>query len=213
MTDQPVTAFGPDFTFAFDDWINHPDGLGQIPAEAHGKEVAVIGAGMSGVVTAYELMKLGLKHVIYEAGQFGGRLRSQAFEGTDDVIAELGGMRFPISSTGFYHYVDKLGVQSRPFPNPLSDAAGSTVIDLEGETLYAESLSDLPALFGEVAAAYDQALEAGARFSDLQNAIRRRDAAAVKEIWNPLVKAWDERSFYDFVAQSDAFRKLSFRHR
>ncbi|QIE46492.1 FAD-dependent oxidoreductase [Pseudohalocynthiibacter aestuariivivens] len=213
MIDAPITAFGPDFTFAFDDWITHPDGLGQIPADQHGQEVAVIGAGMAGVVTAYELMKLGLKPVIYESGKFGGRLRSETFEGTEDVIAELGGMRFPISSTGFYHYVDKLGVQSRPFPNPLSAAAGSTVIDLEGKPLYAESLDDLPALFREVADAYDQALEDGARFSDLQAAIGRRDANAVKEIWNPIVKGWDERSFYDFVAQSDAFRKLSFRHR
>ena len=57
----------------------------------------------------------------------GGRLRSQPFEGADGVVAELGGMRFPISSTAFYHYVDQLGLQTRPFPNPLTRRAGSTV--------------------------------------------------------------------------------------
>ena len=36
------------------------------------------------------------------------------------TIAELGGMRFPVSSTAFYHYVDKLGLQTKPFPNPLT---------------------------------------------------------------------------------------------
>ena len=29
---KPITIFGPDFPFAFDDWIEHPAGLGSIPA-------------------------------------------------------------------------------------------------------------------------------------------------------------------------------------
>ena len=70
----PVTMFGPDFPFPFDDWIAHPAGLGSIPAGRHGEEVAVVGAGISGLVAAYELMRLGLKPVIYEAARMGGRL-------------------------------------------------------------------------------------------------------------------------------------------
>lgn len=213
MTDRPVTMFGPDFTFAFDDWIRHPAGLGAIPAEKHGARVAIIGAGIAGVIAGHELMKMGVHPILYESGQFGGRLRSQPFEGADGVIAELGGMRFPVSSTGFYHYVDLLGIESRPFPNPLTPAAGSTVIDLFGETHYAETLADLPPLYAEVAQAYDLALEKGANFSALKQAIRDRDAKRVKEIWNPIVAAWDERTFYDFVASSAAFQKLPFRHR
>ena len=208
-----VTMFGPDFPFAFDDWIAHPAGLGSIPAERHGAKVAVIGAGISGVICGYELMRMGVHPIVYESGQLGGRLRSQPFEGSDGVIAELGGMRFPVSSTGFYSYVDKLGLESRPFPNPLSEAAGSTVIDLGGETFYAETLADLPPLFAEVADAYAAALEEGARFTDLKTAIRNRDAARIKEIWDPIVRTWDERTFYDYVVSSEAFRNLSFRHR
>ncbi len=208
----PVTIFGPDFPFPFDDWIAHPAGLGSIPAERHGEEVAVIGAGISGLVAAYELMKLGVKPVVYEASQMGGRLRSQAFEGAEGVVAELGGMRFPVSSTAFYHYVDKLGLQTKPFPNPLTEAAGSTVVDLEGDTYYASSLGDLPPMFREVAGAWAQALEE-ARFTDIQDAIRARDVGTLKSLWNDLVPHWDDRTFYDFVANSQAFSKLSFRHR
>jgi lysine 2-monooxygenase len=208
----PVTIFGPDFPFAFDDWLTHPAGLGSIPAERHGEEVAVIGAGISGLVAAYELMKLGIRPVVYEASQMGGRLRSQPFEGADGVVAELGGMRFPVSSTTFYHYVDKLGLQTRPFPNPLTEAAGSTVVDLEGDTYYASALGDLPPLFREVADGWAQALEE-ARFTDIQNAIRARDVGTLKALWNDLVPRWDDRTFYDFVATSQAFSKLSFRHR
>src|ERR1700731_3156670 len=99
--DRPVTIFGPDFPFPFDDWIAHPAGLGSIPAERHGEEVAVIGAGISGLVAAYELMRLGIKPVVYEASRIGGRLRSQAFEGAEGGVAGPGGGGFPVSSTGF----------------------------------------------------------------------------------------------------------------
>lgn len=210
---KPVTVFGPDFPFAYDDWIKHPKGLGTLPASAHGRKIAIIGAGAAGVIAGYELMKLGLRPILFESGKFGGRLRSQPFEGAEGVIAELGGMRFPVSGTGFYHYVDLLGIESRSFPNPLTPAAGSTVIDLMGQTYYARTLQDLPLLFQEVAAAYDAALEDGANFSALKQAICDRDIPRIKEIWNPLVAAWDERTFYDFVASSEAFQKLSFHHR
>ncbi|WP_269758508.1 hypothetical protein [Variovorax sp. E3] len=40
----PVTVFGPDFPFPFDDWIRHPAGLGVLPSAHHGAEVAIVGA-------------------------------------------------------------------------------------------------------------------------------------------------------------------------
>jgi tryptophan 2-monooxygenase len=209
----PVTIFGPDFPFPFDDWIKHPAGLGLIPAKCHGAPVAIVGAGISGLVAAYELMKLGLRPVVYEASQLGGRLRSQPFEGSDGVVAELGGMRFPISSTAFYHYVDLLGLETRPFPNPLTEAAGSTVVDLGGLTYYAETLADLPPLFSEVADAWAQALEVAAHFTGIQTAIRTRNVPRLKRLWNELVPRWDDRTFYDFVASSESFSGLPFHHR
>jgi lysine 2-monooxygenase len=212
-SDKPITVFGPDFPFPFDEWITHPDGLGSIPEANHGKEVAIIGAGIAGLVAAYELMKLGLRPVVYEASRLGGRLRSQAFEGAEGIIAELGGMRFPVSSTAFYHYVDLLGLETRPFPNPLTPASGSTVIDLEGQTYYAESASELPPLFQEVANAWADALEERAHFSEIQQAIRDRDTARLKQLWDTLVPLWDDRTFYDFVATSRSFAGLSFQHR
>jgi tryptophan 2-monooxygenase len=142
----------------------------------------------------------------------GGRLRSQPFEGGQGVVAELGGMRFPASSTAFYHYVHLLGLQTQPFPNPLTPAAGSTVVDLEGQTHYARTLADLPPLFAEVAQAWSAAL-AELGFGDLQQALRERDVPRLKALWDRLVPLWDDRTFYDFIAQSEAFSALSFRHR
>jgi monoamine oxidase len=208
-----ISFFGPDFPFAYDDHLKHPAGLGHIPAERHGTEVAVIGAGISGIVAAYELMKLGLKPVIYEADRIGGRLRSEPFRDGDGTIAELGAMRFPTSSRALFHYLDLVGLDTVPFPNPLSPAAPSTVIELGGERHYASSLADLPPLFAEVASSWGQALEEGAHFSAMQQAIRDRDVARIKALWNPLVPKLDEASFYGFIAGSEAFRRRSFRHR
>lgn len=209
----PVTIFGPDFPFPYDDWITHPAGIGEIPDDALGAEVAIIGGGMAGMVAAYELMKIGLRPVVYEPERIGGRLRSEYFVPGEPEVAELGGMRFPISSSTFFHYVNAFGLRSEPFPNPLTEAAGSTVIDLGGETLYARTLDDLPQIYRDIAAAWDSALERVFGFAGLQEAIRARDTKRLKEMWNRLVVDWDDRSFYDFLATSDEFGSLTFRHR
>lgn len=210
--DAPITMFGPDFPFAFDDYVKSPAGLGTLPAPAHGTEVAVIGAGISGIVAAHELLKLGFRPVVYEADRIGGRLRSEPVKGVEDMVVELGGMRFPPTGTTFYHYLDKAEVETVPFPNPLVPATPSTVIELAGAKHFARVLGDLPAIFHDVARAWDSAIEDGAGFAAMQRAMRERDAKAVKAIWDPLVASLDHTSFYSFLAQSDAFKSRSFRH-
>ena len=110
-----------------------------------------MGAGLAGLVAAYELMELGLRPVVYEPTRIGGRLRSHEFEGANGIVAELGGMRFPVSGTSFFHYADRVGLASAPFPNPLTEAAGSTVIDIAGQTFHGSTLDELPPEFAEVA--------------------------------------------------------------
>ncbi|WP_288024269.1 NAD(P)/FAD-dependent oxidoreductase [Arthrobacter sp.] len=212
MTDA-ITMLNPDFPFSYDLYLAHPAGLGSVPASAHGTEVAVIGGGLSGLVTAYELMKMGLRPVVFEADQLGGRLRTASFPGAPDVTADLGGMRFPISGRAFYHYVDLLGLSTDAFPNPLAESTSSTVIELAGERHYATTEAELPAFFREVAAAWKAAVNDGAAFSAMQDAIRARDTRRIKELWNALVPELDEETFYGFIAGSAAFKKAGFGHR
>jgi tryptophan 2-monooxygenase len=211
--DAPITMLNPDFPFSYDHYLAHPDGLGSVPPELYGTEVAVVGAGLSGLVTAYELMKLGLRPVIYEADQIGGRLRTASFPSAPGVVADLGGMRFPVSGKAFYHYVDLLGLQTQEFPNPLAPSTSSTVIELAGQKHYASTPADLPPFFREVADAWKAAVNDGARFSEMQDAIRARDTARIKEIWNELLPLMDEQTFYGFIAASESFKEAGFAHR
>ncbi|AIA02422.1 flavin monoamine oxidase family protein [Streptomyces noursei] len=213
----PITMFGPDFPYAYDDFLAHPAGLGQIPATEHGTEVAIVGGGLSGIVTAYELMKMGLKPVVYEADQIGGRLRTVGFDGcsaaADESVlnCELGAMRFPPSSTALQHYIDLVGLTTTPFPNPLAESTPSTVVDLKGESHYAETVDDLPPVYRQVAEAWNACLEEGADFSDMNQAMRERDVPRIREIWAKLVEKLDNQTFYGFLCDSEAF--TSFRHR
>ncbi|MFJ1916703.1 flavin monoamine oxidase family protein [Streptomyces sp. NPDC088147] len=208
----PITMFGPDFPYAYDDYLAHPAGLGQIPATEHGAEVAVIGGGLSALVAAYELMKMGLKPVVYEADRIGGRLRTVGFEGCDpELTAEMGAMRFPPSSTALRHYIDLVGLETRPFPNPLAPGTPSTVVDLKGESHYAKTVDDLPPVYREVMDAWTTCLEEGADFSGMNRALRERDVPRIREIWARLVEKLDDQTFYGFLCDSPAFK--SFRHR
>ncbi|RJQ83715.1 flavin monoamine oxidase family protein [Amycolatopsis panacis] len=207
----PAAMLCPDFPFAYADWLRHPAGLGQVPAAAHGTEVAVIGGGLSGMVAAHELLKLGLKPVVYEAGEIGGRMRSVTLAGHPEAVAELGAMRFPPSAGALFHYIDKLGLKTTPFPNPLSNAAPSTVIDLYGRTHHARHASELPRIFGEVSDAWAKTLQEQAGLSLLEDALRRRDIPTVKTLWNDLVAKYDTESFYGFLTSSPQF--ASFEHR
>lgn len=86
--------------------------VGTLPIEKK-YNIAVVGAGISGVIAARELAQAGAIPVIFEAtDRMGGRLR------TDDG-AELGGMRFSVNERAFYHYLKLAGIRlDNKFPVP-----------------------------------------------------------------------------------------------
>ncbi|WP_204358361.1 NAD(P)/FAD-dependent oxidoreductase [Streptosporangium sp. 'caverna'] len=211
LSAPPITMFGPDFPFDYDRWVRHADGLGSVPAERLGTTVAVVGGGISGLVAAYELMRVGLRPVVFEAEQLGGRMRTASFPGHPGTVAELGAMRFPPSATTLFHYVDLVGLETRPFANPLAPATPHTVVDVNGARHFARVTEDLPTVYQEVYDAWTKVLEEGADFTTMDAAIRRRDTATIKAFWNRLVPLLDDQSFYGFLASSPAF--ASFRHR
>lgn len=140
-----LTALIPDFPFHYGAFLEGAHGRPSLFDFSEGskeKRVLVVGAGAAGAVAAYELLRMGLRPVLVEASdRYGGRLNSQYLgSGEQQVIAELGAMRFPASGKAGRHYFEKLDMwnNSVPFPNPGSAAAVSTVVDYQGEQVYYE---------------------------------------------------------------------------
>ena len=211
QTDQ-LSMLVPDFPFSYDEWLRDPAGLGRIPEALHGTTVAVIGGGVSGLVAAYELMRMGLRPVVYEAGQqLGGRMRSADFPGHPGCVADLGAMRFAPTARTLFHYIDELELPTSPFPNPLAPCTPSTVINLNGVTHQGGTQEQLPSIYQEVSDAWDKALRDKAELSTMEDAIRCRQVDLIKAVWNRLVRDLDDQSFYGLLAGSSAFE--SFRHR
>lgn len=94
--------------------------IASLPQPLWGTEVAIIGAGASGLAAAYELLKIGVQPVVFEASdRLGGRAYSHKFPNSD-IFAEFGAMRFPPSRGLFFFYLKQVfGLNERsPFPDP-----------------------------------------------------------------------------------------------
>ena len=208
----PITMFGPDFPFAYDDFLAHPAGLGQVPATEHGTEVAVIGGGLSGIVAAYELMKMGLRPVVYEADQIGGRLRTVGFDGCDpDAHRRDGRDALPaVLRRRFHHYIDLRGparpsrspTRSRAAPRRRSSTSRASPTTPDGR----RPAAGLP----RGAARLERAAWRRAPTSPtMQQAMRERDVPRDPRDLGALVEKLDDQTFYGFLCDSRGLQSPS----
>jgi monoamine oxidase len=79
------------------------------------KKITILGAGIAGLVAAYELEKLGHEVTIMEGSpRIGGRVWTHRFGSEKDApYAELGAMRIPSSHNHTLHYVNKMGLSDK----------------------------------------------------------------------------------------------------
>lgn len=79
-------------------------------------KIGIVGAGIAGLVAAYELMKMGHEVKIFEsADRIGGRIYTHRF--ANGLHAELGAMRIPGEHDATLHYVEEFGLKKRRFVN------------------------------------------------------------------------------------------------
>jgi monoamine oxidase len=80
------------------------------------KHFVILGAGIAGLVAAYELERLGHTCEILEASaRAGGRIFTHRF--ASKQYGELGAMRIPAAHDYTRHYISELGLTLRPFVN------------------------------------------------------------------------------------------------
>ena len=96
------------------DWFAHPGRFDRRDRPGPRKRVAIVGGGIAGLATAYELERLGHRIVLFEAAaRLGGRIHTHRFDAAHH--AELGATRIGAHHGCVRHYVDALGLATRAF--------------------------------------------------------------------------------------------------
>jgi monoamine oxidase len=80
------------------------------------KKVLILGAGIAGLVAAYELLKAGHTPIILEAqNRLGGRILTLRAPFAEGLHAEAGAMRIPKTHDLTLHYIHHFGLELFPF--------------------------------------------------------------------------------------------------
>ncbi|GAE01704.1 amine oxidase, flavin-containing [Clostridium botulinum B str. Osaka05] len=87
------------------------------PGKGKGTKIGIIGGGVAGLSSAFELRKLGFNITIFEAQKerVGGRIYTYYFDKDKKIYGELGAMRIPVSHETTWHYIDIFGLETKPF--------------------------------------------------------------------------------------------------
>jgi monoamine oxidase len=87
------------------------------PGELRGVRVGIIGAGLAGLASAFELRKTGAEITVFEADEkrVGGRVYTYYFDQSKNLYGELGAMRIPVSHETVWHYINLFKIPSKAF--------------------------------------------------------------------------------------------------
>lgn len=175
-----------------------------LPEEKRGTEIAIVGAGAAGMVAAFELLKIGVFPVIYEAtGRIGGRLYSKNFTDNGEpatAFAELGAMRIPVSSKVFYHYADMFALDSTSqFPDP---GVSDTLLYFQNKPLLWKAFKPLPTEFCTVQENWMYFITP--LVAKIHTAWMKGDLGLVSKIWQMYIERYKDKSFYQVLRDESA---------
>ncbi len=93
------------------------------PGSHKNLKIGIIGAGLAGLSSAFELRKIGAEITLYDAmeDRIGGRVYTYYFDQDRRYYGEFGPMRIPLSHGTTWHYINLLHLNTisitSPFPN------------------------------------------------------------------------------------------------
>lgn len=187
--------------------------------------VIVIGAGMSGLLTARELLRAGLNVVLYERNQLEdadadwhrysyGRTRSFVRKLQPDTVCELGAMRFPAKAKVTWEmFGDVLGEDTLLdlFPNP---GIVPTILCKDGVTYPwmagSNQAPDLPAQFMTVSLDVRNAINAieggGSTILEILALLERPQLSSeeekhIQDFWVSMIQRFDKLSLGDWIQE------------
>lgn len=93
------------------------------PMSLRNLNVGIIGGGLAGLSTAYELKKLGANITVFDAEgtRIGGRIYTHYFNNSRQYYGEFGAMRIPISHETVWHYINLFNLNTESLSSPQSN--------------------------------------------------------------------------------------------
>ena len=167
-----------------------------LPPAAKPRRVIVVGAGMAGLVTAYELKRAGHEVVLLEARQrVGGRVHTLREPFMPGLCAEAGAMRLPRAHSLTMAYVEKFKLPLIPFTmsNP------SAYCHIEGRRCRQSELPPNIDSFGFERADHERGKMPAQMFDEAIHAIVQKLDTEGDAAWPEIVAQYDQYSTREFL--------------
>ena len=184
----------PDATPVEAETLETPE-FGLEPRYQAPKRVIVIGAGMAGLVAAFELARQGHDPIVLEAqNRVGGRvytMRSFA----PGLYAEAGAMRIPRIHDLTLEYCDLFGLELRPFVmgNP------KALVHIGGQRMTAEEATQQPERLPFDLAEHERGRTIGQLWEAATLDLRQLLAEEGEAGWTEIVRQYDQYSLREFL--------------
>ena len=160
------------------------------------KKVIVVGAGMAGLVAAYELLRAGHEPLILEGQQrVGGRIYTMREPFTPGLYAEAGAMRIPRSHSLTMAYIAKFNLGVSPFTmgNP------QAFFHLHGRRLRVADCEADPSCMGFDVAEHERGKTAGQLWEQALRPLADKVRAEGEAAWPAIVTQYDQYSTREFL--------------
>jgi monoamine oxidase len=168
-----------------------------LPKAAKPSRVIVLGAGMAGLVAAYELLRAGHDPVVLEARpRVGGRVYTLRDPFAHGLHAEVGAMRIPAAHALTLAYVRKFKLATLPFtmgnPNAFYHIGGMRLRMGEAK----------PDDLGFDLAPHEKGKTYAALWTEAVAPLMQRLIEEGPRAWNAIVETYDDLSTREFLARS-----------
>ncbi len=163
--------------------------------EQPGKRVVVIGAGMAGLVAAYELARAGHDPIVLEAqNRVGGRVYTLR-KFAPGLYAEAGAMRIPRVHDLTLGYIEHFGLELRPFV--MGNPKG--LVHVGGRRMTAEQADLTPDDLGFAVAEHERGRSAFGMWEEATKDLRARLEVDPVEGWAYIVREYDGYTLREFL--------------